>query len=431
MIETFTGGGPGRPESNEAIKPTDVTFYKLGGTWDMVFRDGQKIGTGNLDDDALKAIQSKLGVFTTNPKERSIARRKLVRELYKRFQQTAPEKLDVGEHLSSWAKTKDNKEFKDFAHGPFIPLFSGDSSHLDSPVTAPMFCTLVEKIIREPDRPILGGQGTDTADIALLGLFDVFTFDTQLAPLILAGANRSHLEPESDAPGNFVDLARLTHIDLPPGAYWVFQGNLHKASDFVKIDPTETRKVEEQMTFHSPHRTNERIENLLEHGRQANWAAREPIGTDHVLFKVTPEVIYDILGSIFTDDLGNQNDIPGFVMGPIHDSRTKAIIVAAHSLGNVGNETRFDLVTAAKEGKLIIDVSRTLVSDTSEEYAASLVSSNRSPSELQGTGKMIISAYKLNKTLARALATRAILEGRDQLQTQELFTNYARSRKLL
>ena len=118
-------------------------------------------------------------------------------------------------------------------------------------------------------------------------------------------------------------------------------------------------------------------------------------------------------------------------MGPIHDSRTKAIIVAAHSLGNVGNETRFDLVTAAKEGKLIIDVSRTLVSDTSEEYAASLVSSNRSPSELQGTGKMIISAYKLNKTLARALATRAILEGRDQLQTQELFTNYARSRKLL
>ena len=142
MIETFTGGGPGRPESNEAIKPTDVTFYKLGGTWDMVFRDGQKIGTGNLDDDALKAIQSELGVFTTNPKERITARRKLVRELYKRFQQTAPEKLDVGEHLSSWARTKDKKEFKDFAHGPFIPLFSGDSSHLDSPVTAPMFFTL-------------------------------------------------------------------------------------------------------------------------------------------------------------------------------------------------------------------------------------------------------------------------------------------------
>ena len=42
------------PPSKEHIgHPTPVAFYKLGGTWDMVERNGRRVGTGRLDDDAL------------------------------------------------------------------------------------------------------------------------------------------------------------------------------------------------------------------------------------------------------------------------------------------------------------------------------------------------------------------------------------------
>jgi len=433
MIETFTGGGPGRPESNEEIKPTEVNFYKLGGTWDMVFRDGQKIGTGNLDDDALKKIQEAVGYFSENWKHVHDAELKLARNLWVQFQKTRPEEVDAGEHLSSWAKMGegDSPTIKDFIQGPFYPLFSGDSSHLESPLIAPMVATLIERLLREPNKPILGGQGTDTADIALLALFDALTFDTQLSPLILAGANRSHMEENSDAPRNFVDLGKLTRIDLPPGAYWVFQGDIHTASDFIKIDPTETRAIEGQTTFHSPHRTNQRIDNVLELGRKANWEARRPPELDHVIWKMKPESLFEALDGVYTIDLGSQNSLSKIVLEPIYDDHTKGIVIAAHSLGNVSNRIRFDAVRVAKEGKLVVDVSRTLIGDVNEEYAASLLSANRNPEELAGTGKLIISAHKLSKSTARALTSRAILDGLDQQQTQELFTAYARSRKLL
>lgn len=48
-----------------------------------------------------------------------------------------------------------------------------------------------------------------------------------------------------------------------------------------------------------------------------------------------------------------------------------------------------------------------------------------------GTGTIIISAHKLSKTMARAVAVRALLEGLNQTQTQALFDSYARSRKLM
>jgi L-asparaginase/Glu-tRNA(Gln) amidotransferase subunit D len=427
MVERFGQNGI---ESNERSAPVSANFFKLGGTWDMVIREGKKIGSGSLDDDTLKQIETQLGCF--DRQRRIGAERSLVAELYTRFQRADREALDVGEHLSSWASNDRGEQFGSLVTGPFVPLFSGDSSHLRDSITAPMIAVLVERAVREPNKPILGGQGTDTADIALLGPFDVLTFDTQLPPLILAGANRSHNEPDSDAPRNFLDLARLAHIDLDPGAYWVFQGNLYKASDFVKIDPEESRRVEDQSTFLSAHKTNESIDVLLSRRKKlrADWQARRAPEQSHVAHSVTPEALYNAFQSIRTHDLGDQN--PGGLPSEyIDDPAIKAIIIAAHSLGNVDNITRYDVMEAAKRGKLVIGASRTLISATSEAYAASLFGANRVPNELAGTGRLIISGHKLSKAMARALAARALLGGLDQRGTQELLDEYARARKLI
>ena len=429
----------GSPEGPKNIRerkeglgePVPVNFFKLGGTWDMIFREGQKIGSGSLDDDKLLEIQTELGMFTRDPEQRALAERNLVTNLYARFKGVKNEQLDVTEHLSHWAKNEKDEQFSDFVSGPLMPLFSGDSSHLRNPITAPIIATLIERAIAEPDKPILGGQGTDTADIALLGPFDVLTFDTELPPLILAGANRSHHEDKSDAPENFIDLAKLAHIDLDSGAYWVFQGNLYKASDFIKIDPLETRLVEKQLTFLSAHQTNEPVSGLV--GRinrlRANWQSRKSPPPEHIVHRITPEKLYDAFEQVYVDDLGNQNSIPQ-TMHNVYDSKIKAIVVGAHSLGNVDNEVRYDLVQAAKDGKLVVDASRTLIGATTLDYAASLLGANISPTELGGTGKIILSAHKLSKSMARAVLARAILEGLDQVQTQKLIDNYARSRKL-
>ncbi len=399
----------------------------------MIFReDGQKIGSGSLDDNKLLEMQTGLGMFTRDPKQRALAERKLVTELYARFKGVNKEELDAAEHLSNWAKNEKDEQFGDFVKGPLLPLFSGDSSHLRNPITAPIIATLIEKAIAEPDKPILGGQGTDTADIAILGPFDVLTFDTELPPLILAGANRSHNEDNSDAPQNFIDLAKLAHLDLESGAYWIFQGELYKAGDFIKIDPLETRRIEDQLTFWSAHKTNETVSSLL--GRidksRANWQSRKAPSSEHVVHKITPEKLYDAFEQIYVDDLGNQNSVPQFMIHN-YDPKIKAIVVGAHSLGNVDNEARYDLVQAAKDGKLVIDASRTLIGGTTLDYAASLLGANINPKELGGTGKIILSAHKLSKSMSRAVLARAIIEGLDQIQTQKLIDNYAKSRNLI
>ena len=417
-------------ESNEKSAPVSANFFKLGGTWDMVLREGKKIGSGSLDDDMLKQIETRLGCF--NRQRRSGAERALVAELYARFQQAGQEAVDAGEHLSSWVANDKGEQFSTLVSGPFIPLFSGDSSHLRSSIIAPMIAVLIERAVREPNKPILGGQGTDTADIALLGLFDVLTFDTHLPPLVLAGANRSHNEPNSDAPRNFLDLARLAHIDLEPGAYWVFQGNLYKASDVVKIDPEELRRVEDQSTFLSAHKTNESIDVLLDRKNKlrADWQSRHAPEPGHVVHRVTPEALYNAFQSIRTHDLGDQNP-SGLPSEYIDDPAVKTIIIGAHSLGNVDNITRNDVVEAARNGKVVIGASRTLISATSEAYAASLFGANHDPNELGGTGRLIISGHKLSKAMARAVAARAVLEGFDQRGTQKLLDEYAQARKLL
>lgn len=407
-----------------------VVFYKLGGTWDMVERNGRRVGTGNLDDDALKQLQTDAGLFQATTRDgRLQANKAIAKEVYQRFQATSPEPVNTGEHLSSWCHNKAGETFGDFADGSFNALFSGDSSHLKIPLIAPMIATLLDQAKKEPSKPLLGGQGTDTADIAALSIYDALVFDTQLPPLVLTGANTPHFDPNSDAPENFIDLAKVAHTDLASGAYWVFHGNLYKAADFVKIDPEETRRIETQSTFYSPHQNFQPVSALLEYGREANWQKNAAPSPEHVVNKVTAENIYDAFESIYVMDLGSQN--AGWIdMERIFDPEIKAIIVAAHSLGNVDNETRMDLVRAAKMGKLVIDSSRTLIGTTNETYESSLLGANIDPQELGGSGHRIIAAHKLNKTMSRALLTRALLEGLDQTQTQTLFSNYARSRKM-
>lgn len=413
--------------------PIGVNFYKLGGTWDMIFRaDGAKIGIGSLDDDKLKEIQEELGIFTRDPIKRQEAERKLVLYLAKRFEDSSSESVDAAQHLSSWAKNVKGESFGDFVAGTFTPLFSGDSSHLRGPIVAPMIAFLIKKAIEDPTKPILGGQGTDTADIALLSLYDVLTFDTKLPPLMLSGANRSHNEQNSDAPENFIDLAKIATLDMGSGSYWIFQGNIYKGSDFVKIDPEETRQIENQSTFFATHGTNQSVDRLMyiQDKLKADFKLNVPPSKDHVTYKVTAEKLYDACEAVYTDDLGNQNSTAK-LMDIVGDPQIKAIVIGAHSLGNVDNESRYDLVQAAKDGKLVIDASRTLIGNVSGEYAASLMYANNDRKELGGTGRQIINAHKLSKAVARAVVVRAILDGLDQEQTQALLDDYARSRKLI
>lgn len=419
------------PTPERLSEPVAVNFYKLGGTWDMIERDGRRVGTGRLDDDELKAVQTELGLFDADTRDQRVeANRQLAIEIYRRFEETVPEPVDTAEHLDPWAFNRSGERLGDYIEGPFTALFSGDSSHLRSPLIVPMATRLIDIAKREPNKPVLGGQGTDTADIALLALYDGFTYDTSLPPLILTGSNDPHSVPNSDAPENFVDTAKLTHVDLPAGAYWVFHGNVYRAVDFVKADPEESRRIEEQGTFWSPHKTIQSVESLLEFGRDANWQANAAPSGDHVVNGLTMEALYDAVDSVYVLDLGNQN-ASWSEMERIFDPSIKAVVVAAHSLGNVDNETRSDLIKAAKMDKLVVCVSRALVGQTNESYEASLLGANQTPGELHGTGRRIVAAHKLNRTIARALAARSLLQGLDQTQTQQLFTHYAQSRKMV
>lgn len=420
------------PLARHIYSPIPVRFYKLGGTWDMIERGGKRVGSGNLDDDALKKMQQAAGLFDAKSRETRIcANRALALAIYERFQATHPLETSVEEHFSSWCcDPKSGAEFGDFAFGHFIPLFSGDSSHLKIPIVASMISAILSCAIADPAKPMLGGQGTDTADIAVLALYDAFVFDTQLPPLLLTGANHPHSQPGSDAPGNFLDLAKVSHIALESGGYWVFHGNLYRAADLVKIDPEATRRIEGQSTFYAPHQNVDSIRTLLEYGQPANRGTWRKPPNDHPTHQVHFERLYDAFEGVYTFDLGNQN--AGWMeMERIFDPSIKAVVVASHSLGNTDNETREDLIEAAKMGKLVIDVSRTLAGTTSQSYESSLLGANTNQEELGGTDKQIIAANKLNKTLARALAVRAILEGLNQQQTQILFDNYSASRRMI
>lgn len=423
------------PESKEPLgKPIPVNFFKLGGTWGMVMREGQKVGSGNLDDDRLRELQEEAGIFTRVPLDRGRAEQRLANTLYQMFQATPPESEDAAKILAAQCKDPQiGNQFGEYIQGSFYPIFSGDSSHLRNPLVAPMIATLIKKAIEEPNKPILGGQGTDTADIALLSLYDVLTYDTKLPPLLLTGSNRSFNEENSDAPKNFLDLTKLAHANFGSGGFWVFHSNLYSGADFSKIDPEEYKRsgIEKQSTFYSPRETNRPIdaivEDLKEGIRKTDWSDREEPEGNHPTRYLDADTLYKVFEEVYVDNLGNQNSSPQ-LMNNLYGSGM-AVIVGAHSLGNVDNATRYDLVNLANEGRIVVDASRTLIGATNVDYEASLLGANNK--ELAGTDKKIIAAYKLSVAVARAVVVRALLERLDQEETQKLFDNYAKSRRLI
>ncbi len=398
----------------------------------MVVRDGMRVGSGNLDDDALHRIQESVGLFKARTRaERKAASLALALNLYRQFLNIPPQRHNVARHLGAWCfDRRTRKTLGDYVDGPFIPLFSGDSSHLKSFLAVPMIVYVLRLMLENPTIPIKAGQGTDTADIAIASCIDAIIYDTNLPTFNITGANHPHTDAESDAPGNFLDNARLSSIDLESGAYWNFHGFLYTAADFIKIDPVEARRIEEQGTFFSPHRSTLKIEDLLRHGKAADWKSRSAPGENHVIYKMTVENLFDAFEKIYVTDLGNQN--PGWHdMERIFDPEIQGIVVAGHSLGNVDNETRKDVVEAAKMGKLVVSVSRALIGSTSAAYEASLATANDNPAELRNTGARIIVGHKLNKTISRALLARALLENMDQHEAQKFFDDYATKRNLI
>ncbi len=149
---------------------------------------------------------------------------------------------------------------------------------------------------------------------------------------------------------------------------------------------------------------------------------------NHVSRMVTAENFYSALNQVEILDLSNQNNTASEV-AQILNKNCKGIVVSAHSLGNASNPIREACIQAALNGKLVAIVSRSLIGEVNERYAACLLGINGK--ELMGTGKHIISGHKLNKNIAKALLVRAVQENLDQKKTQILINSYCDSRGLL
>ena len=412
-------------------KIIEADFSNLGGTWDMVGTDKGLEGSGSLDDKRFLQLEYEAKLFeryTNKPvfgKDLVKAEEDLSRIIFLHMRIQRPEPQRAEEIFKSWCP-----DFGNYVTAPFTAYYSGDSSHLRSSLNAPIISIMLMKAHMNPNRPYLAAQGTDTADISLISPLDVLTFDTNLPPFIFTGSNKSWREgtPESpsNAPQNFTDLARLCSIDLPAGAYWNFQGYLYRAPDLIKTDPEETRRIEGMSTFFAPRQKATRVETLLELSRPANWGNRAVPPTDHVLNTNNASMlsIYEAMNQVQTVDLGDQNPVWEEVDKIIY-SRSRAVIIAAHGLGNVNNIIRDAALEATLNGKLVFDVSRCLIGNVNERYAGSLLDTNNL---LPNNNHQIISAGQLNKSAIHAIAVRAIMENMDQKETQLLLDKYHRSR---
>ena len=429
-----------------------ILFAKIGGTWDMDVYESKLKGVGNLGDEEIHKLMEQRGLLHVIPKAERIAReRDFALYLYGRFKNTQPLDVPVDRYFAPWCP-----EFGSYVTGEFYSLFSGDSSHLTHPFNAAITTNLIERRLEDPKRLVAGAQGTDTADVAFLALLDALTFDTELPPTYFTGANRSRHEENSDAPDNFLGLARIAQVNpelylpdlrYPSGAFWSFHKYLYAAADVAKFDPTEERIFQGQDTFFSPNSyahlsgdtlTVFRVNKERGERRKEVHPYQEVIGTGwlysrdtspliHVTRRLTAENLYDALCSVHTVDLGNQNQ-PADDIEKILDPSYKAVIVAAHSLGNGPEQIRAALVEAAKQEKVVIVTSRTFIPGVSQRYEESLLSANYNARELGMSRYRIISGQHLSRTAARAVAVRSILEGLNQVQTEQLLNEYCEAR---
>jgi L-asparaginase/Glu-tRNA(Gln) amidotransferase subunit D/DNA-binding XRE family transcriptional regulator len=381
----------GRDESGRLRQ---VTFLKLGGTWDMQKGADGFVGKGFLDDEDFAALE----------KQVNFQEGKILDALQKRV--SAQQSTRDAATYFPWAP-----KLKRLIKGKFVSLFSGDSSHYRPALIAVMLEYIFREAKTHPNIPILIGLGTDTTDI-LLPLLDVFFFDQDVHPILMTGANRSHTEKDSDAPENFHDLAYATHLSLAKGAYYVFQHSIFRGGDLAKIDPREDpQAVEGMLTFFAPLRTQMKLgvvdyENfsplILKYlGKNLQvWSARE---------------IFTNLEKILTIDLGQMNSIE-MEVERILDPKYPAVIIQSHGLGNVSQPIRRATLKAVKNGKLVINVSRCLVPETAKRYAASL-----------SHEKGVIDGKKISARVAKGIVLRVLLEKMDAQQAQTLLDRYLES----
>ncbi len=447
-------------------------------------------GRGFLDDAAVHDLETRMGVISNHrahfvrPAEIALDRsypqmamaaginyseERLAKELWAILGEVHQEG-NVEDVVREWCPS-----YGQYVSGPFVPLFSGDSSHLRQPYIAVMAAYLFEQLLMNPKRQILGAQGTDTADVALLALMDAFLYDTALPPVLLTGGNRSHNEPFSDTPENFLNQALIATRRLEAGAFWVFARHLYSGADFVKIDPEETRSIEGQSTFFASHRTADSIQALLRRTPPANPDEWQLPPISHPLHKANFENIFEALGRTRTVNLGDLNSLGDqwdAIVG--RSPKRQAVVIAAHSLGNSSNPIREAAKLAARRGDLVIVVSRSLIGNVSPRYMGSIISANREleveqegrkeelrtkiAANLKTAGKridnplthfhnydrdlndaleyeesftpQIIAGHHLNAAAARAIAVRAIIGDLDQDQTRQLMDSFAAARGL-
>ncbi len=378
----------------------EVCFLKLGGTWDMVETDQGFTGTGRLDDKELRELESAAGFDE--------------QVIFENFRaaifQTQPLTEDISTHLS-WAK-----DMGTFITGKFYPVFSGDSSNYRPSLLAAVINYICQTLIDHPNIPVIIGMGTDTTDI-LLPFLDVFLFDKRVPPVLVTGANRSHRESNSDAPVNFNDLAKIVHFPLPAGAYYVFNHTIYSGGDIVKIDPSEEpRNIEGLITFFAPHQTTLKISDLAQ-------IASAPVQLKHAetLKLFTSKKLYEVMNSIVTIDLGDVNAIDDEV-AKILSPKYPGVIIESHALGGVPAPIRKAVITAVKAGKLVLNVSRSLIGATNTRYSVSLLGINNN--ELLNEPGKVLNGGKLSQRAGKAILSRALMEGRGQEESQGLIGEY-------
>jgi len=395
----------------------NIAFFKIGGTWDMVKVDGKLVGSGGLDDSALATLERQFAELDSPTAEKH-----LVEAVESSVQSAAEQPSTLAEHLS-WVPHIDR-----YATGQFYSLFSGDSSHLRASLIAPLVNFLLQYANQHPDIQVVGAQGTDTADLAILPLLDAFLFDTNLPPVLLTGANRSQHEWNSDAPKNFSDLFQLAGAHLPAGGYWVFGSHIYRASDMLKIDPTESRRIENFTTFFAPRLTSRYTKKVIGENALFQSDIAESVDASHPIHQLETRTLFDAMNAIDVVDLGNLNPVQDDVK-TILDPSKKAVVIAAYALGNASNPIKQAAVVAAKAGKIVLVVDKSLLGVVNVRYEAGLIGANST--ELKDTSYRILSGHRLGKASARALVTRALLQGYDQQQAQELVIQYCESRQLL
>ncbi|MEK7530324.1 MAG: helix-turn-helix domain-containing protein [Patescibacteria group bacterium] len=381
---------------------TPVNFVKLGGTWDMQVTSEGLMGSGQLDDKEFAKLEEDVQGDEED----------VVRRLENAFGKTKSVSSKLGEHLP-WVPDIDC-----LVAGDFYPIFSGDSSHYRTAVMAPALAYLLHKATAEPERQIIAGMGTDTVDL-LLPYLDAFLFDRHdIYPILVSGANLSFREEHSDAPRNFHDLAQATHLPLMPGAYYLFDRTIFKGGDITKVDPSENpTSLEGLVTFFAPQRTHARL-GVLETG---SIRRENRLGSAGPVFNFGARDIFTAMNAVFTVNLGDMPDIKETV-AVMNNPENRAMVIVGHALGNIPYPIRRAAVEAAHAGKLVINVSRSLMGNTTNRYYVALGSANER--ELQGTGKLIVEGGRLSNRSAKALLVRALLENRDQASTSALVEQY-------